>query len=79
MVVIKYNDSVQEVSKWLEFFQKVDIADCNRHLQFTEEIQTNEEEHLFVAKQDKVKIHKYDRLLFMDMNIRWSPEGRLEI
>ena len=68
--------SAREVKYWLEKFQQtVNKSAGNKHLQFTAEILTTEENSPTHAKEERVQIVTNDELTLLDMNMSWYPEG----
>ena len=78
LVVFKGRKSVKEIKYWLdEFQQTVDKAAGNQHLQFTAEIWKPDENPPPQAKEDRVQIVTKDEFPFLDMKMRWTPEGEV--
>ena len=50
----------------------------NQHLQFNAEIWTTEENSPTPVKEERVQIVTNDKLPFLDMKMRYSPEGDLQ-
>ena len=75
-MVFKGKKSVREIKDWLdEFQQTVDKAAGNQHLQFTAEIWKPDENPPPQAKEDRVQtVTKYE-FPFLDMKMKWTPEG----
>ena len=78
LVVFKGKKSVKVIKYWLDEFQKtVDKAAGNQHLQFTAEIWKPDENPPPQAKKERVQIATKDKFPFLDMEMRWTPEGEL--
>ena len=78
LVVFKGKKSVREIKDWLDEFQKtVDKAAGNQHLQFTAEIWRPDENSPPQAKEDRVQTVTKDESPFLDMKMKWTPEGEL--
>ena len=71
IVVMKGKKILQEILNWFaEFQQTVYKASDNQHLQFTAEIQTNDENLNLPEKRDKVQIVNKKEIPFLDMKMR---------
>ena len=78
LVVFKGKKSVKEIKYWLDEFQKtVDKAAGNQHFQFTAEIWKPDENSPPQAKEDRVQTVTKDEFPFLDMKMKWTPEGEL--
>ena len=79
LVVFKGNKKASEIRDWLEEFHKpVNKAVGNQQLQLTAEIWMTEENYPTPAKEERFQIVKNNKVPFIDMKMRCSPEGDLQ-
>ena len=77
-MVFKGKKSVKEIKYCLDKFQQtVDKAAGNQHLQFTTEIWKPDENPPPQAKEYRVQTLTKDEFPFLDMKMKWTPEGEL--
>ena len=77
-MVFKGKKSVKEIKDCLDEFQKtVDKAAGNQHLQFTAEICKPNENPPPQVKEERVQTVTKDEFPFLDMKMKWTPEGEL--
>ena len=78
-VVFRGKKKSSGIKDWLEeFWQTVNTAAGNQHLQFTAEIWRKEENSPPPAKEDRVQIVMNNKFPFLYMKMSWSPEGDLQ-
>ena len=78
MAVFKGKNKASEIRDWLEELQQtLNKAAGNKHLQFTAEIWTTEENSPTPEKEEIVQTATNDKFPFLDMKMSWSPEGYL--
>ena len=72
LVIFKDYYRVRDIANWLDKFQwGVDKTASNRHLQFTTDVQENYKNLPSATNQDKVRTHKDDKCLFLEMKMCW--------
>ena len=77
--MFKRKKKAREIRDRLEEFQQtVNKEAGNQHLQFTAEILTTEENSPTPEKEVSVQIMTNDGFPFLNMKMRWPPEGDLQ-
>ena len=78
-VLVEFNSFLKFPRQMKDFQQTVNTAAGNRHLEFTAKIWTNEANFPTPKKEYRVQIMMDNEFPFLDMKMRCSPEGDMQI